>query len=185
MEILNYQKNAISLFKYYKSLGDQSFAQLTEQQLKWRPNGESNNITTIVKHMVGNMLSRWTDFLNSDGEKTWRNRDDEFEDTLETKEAMLAYWESGWACLFEAIEPLEKTDFEKLAYIRNEGHTVVEAMNRQLGHYAYHVGQIVFLAKICKNEDWQTLSIAKGKSKNYNADKFAKKKSVKHFLEEE
>ncbi len=183
--ITNYHKNTVSLFKYYKSLGDKSFNQLNTTQLKWRPDSESNNITTIVKHMVGNMLSRWTDFLNSDGEKEWRNRDDEFEDTLQTKEEMLAYWEKGWTCLFSAIEPLNEDDYEnKLAYIRNEGHTITEAMNRQLGHYAYHTGQIVFLAKMCQREKWNTLSIAKGKSKDYNKNKFDKDKSVKHFLKD-
>lgn len=179
----NYHKSALAIFKYYKSLGDKSFAQLTQDQLKWRPDPDSNNITTIVKHMVGNMLSRWTDFLNSDGEKEWRDRDDEFEDTLQTKAEMLAYWEKGWACLFDALDPLSEADFEnKIAYIRNEGHTIVEAMNRQMGHYAYHVGQIVYLAKMCQRSDWKTLSIAKGNSKAYNAKKFSKDKSEKHFL---
>ena len=182
----NYQKSTIALFKYYKLLGDKSFEQLQITQLKYKPDSESNNITTIVKHMVGNMLSRWTDFLNSDGEKEWRNRDGEFEDTLETKEEMLAYWEKGWTCLFQAIEPLEANDFEnKLAYIRNEGHTIVEAMNRQLGHYAYHVGQIVFLAKVSKQSEWASLSIAKGKSKAFNKTKFEQDKSVKHFLKDD
>lgn len=157
--------------------------QVTDEQLHWQPNEASNSIAIIVKHMAGNMLSRWTDFLTADGEKTWRNREAEFEDTFTGREDLLAYWEKGWQCLFDAIEPLSKTDLERIIYIRNEGHTVVEAINRQLAHYAYHVGQIVYLARLIANEDWKSLSIPKGGSEAFNAEKFAQEKKRQHFTD--
>ncbi|BDS11057.1 DUF1572 domain-containing protein [Aureispira anguillae] len=182
---MNYLENTNNLFKYYKQLGDQSMAQLTEEQIFWKNASDENSIATIVKHLSGNMLSRWTNFRTEDGEKTWRNRDDEFEDaTLKNKQQVLDKWQIGWACLFDAIEPLKEPDLEQIVYIRNQGHTVLEAMNRQLGHYAYHVGQLVLMAKMQKGKDWQTLSIAKGESKNYNRAKFAKEKERGHFTEE-
>lgn len=182
---MNYIKNTQKLFAYYKQLGDQSIAQLEGKQLFWKYTADENSIATIVKHLSGNMLSRWTDFMTADGEKTWRNRDDEFEDaTLKNKAAVLEAWEKGWNCLFEAINPLTDEDLEQIIYIRNQGHTVVEAINRQLGHYAYHVGQIVLLAKLQKGKDWQSLSIAKGTSKDYNKNKFAQEKGRGHFTED-
>lgn len=171
-------------FAYYKSLGDKTFAQLTTAQLFWTYNEESNSVAILVKHIVGNMLSRWTDFMTSDGEKSWRNRDDEFVNTFTTKEEVLAYWEKGWTCLFAAIDPLTETDLEKIVYIRNHGHTVTEAIHRQLCHYPYHIGQIVFLGKMLTNTDWQSLSIPKNASKTYNANKFSKEKTRKHFTED-
>jgi len=182
---MHYIENTRNLFTYYKQLGDKSMAQLEEKELFWKYATEENSIATIVKHLSGNMLSRWTDFMTTDGEKTWRNRDDEFEAaTLKSKEEVLETWEKGWACLFEAINPLTEKDLEHIIYIRNEGHTVVEAINRQLGHYAYHVGQLVLLAKLQKGNDWQPLSIAKGASKDYNKNKFAQEKVQGHFTEE-
>lgn len=130
------------------------------------------------------MLSRWTDFLTEDGEKKWRQRDEEFIDSFQSKEEFLTAWNKGWDCLFNAIKPLKTEDLERIIYIRNGGHTVVEAINRQMMHYAYHVGQIVFLGKLTKGKNWQSLSIPKGKSKDYNKDKFAKDKSKRHFTED-
>jgi uncharacterized damage-inducible protein DinB len=180
----SYLASAIKQFQYAKSMADKSFAQLSDEQLHWQPNEASNSIAIIVKHMAGNMLSRWTDFLTSDGEKSWRNRESEFEDTFSSREEMLAYWEKGWACLFDAIEPLSKTDLERVIYIRNQGHTVVEAINRQLAHYSYHVGQIVYLARLITDQGWKSLSIPKGGSEAYNAEKFSQEKQRQHFTDD-
>ncbi len=180
--LVNYLKNTQTLFRYYKSLGDKSLAQIDASKINWQPSEESNSIAIIVKHMAGNMLSRWTDFLHSDGEKNWRNREAEFENNIRTKDALLETWEKGWTCLFQAIDPLQLSDFEKLAYIRNEGHTITEAINRQLGHYAYHVGQLVYICRLIAGEEWESLSIPKGKSKAFNEEKFNKPKEKKNFI---
>ncbi|MCH2032637.1 MAG: DUF1572 domain-containing protein [Tenacibaculum sp.] len=180
----SYLNSARKQFEYYKSLGDKTFQQLTEEQIFWHPNEENNSVAIIVKHIAGNMLSRWTNFLTEDGEKEWRNRDKEFINSFETKEDVIAYWEEGWNCLFNAINPLITEDSERIIYIRNQGHTVTEAINRQLCHYAYHVGQIVFLGKILLDSNWKSLSIPKGQSTDYNKDKFSKEKSRKHFTED-
>lgn len=148
-------------FLYYKRLGERTIDQLDEAALHWQYNGESNSIAVIVKHLRGNMLSRWTDFLTTDGEKQWRQRDDEFEDELPDRTALMARWEEGWACLFAALDSLTLEDMDKIVFIRNEAHTIMEAINRQLAHYSYHVGQIVYIGKMVKNDDWQTLSIAR------------------------
>ena len=171
-------------FIYYKNLGDKTFTQLNNEQFFWQFNDASNSIAVLVKHIAGNLLSRWTNFLTEDGEKVWRNRDTEFEQTFTTKEEIISYWEQGWLCLFNAINSLQNSDLDTIVYIRNQGHTVIEAINRQLGHYPYHIGQIVFLGKMMSNNDWKTLSIAKNKSKDYNADKFLKEKSKKHFTDD-
>lgn len=181
----NYLKSIKQQFEYYKILGEKAIEQIEEEQLFFSLNEDSNSIATIVKHISGNMLSRWTDFLSSDGEKEWRNRDAEFENDIKTKSELLSIWNKGWNCLFEAINPLEEKDLSKIIYIRNEGHTVTEAINRQLAHYPYHIGQMVFLAKLLKKTEWNSLSIPKNKSKNYNADKFSKEKAIKNFTEEE
>lgn len=171
-------------FEYYKLLGEKTFAQIEDDQLNWQYNGESNSIAIIVKHLSGNMLSRWTDFLTSDGEKEWRNRDAEFESDLTTREHLLKEWNEGWQCLFEALNALTEEDLEREIFIRNQGHTVMEAINRQLAHYPYHVGQIVFLGKMIKNNGWVSLSIPRNTSQEYNADKFAKPKHKEHFTNE-
>jgi len=181
----NYLKSIKQQFEYYKILGEKAIDQLEEEQLFISLNEDSNSIATIVKHLSGNMLSRWTDFLTSDGEKEWRNRDAEFENDIKTKSELLAIWNKGWECLFKAINPLSEADLLKIIYIRNEGHTVTEAINRQLAHYPYHIGQIVFLAKLLKKTEWSSLSIPKNKSANYNANKFSKEKAIKSFTEEE
>ncbi|WP_020530234.1 DUF1572 family protein [Flexithrix dorotheae] len=171
-------------FAYYKNLGEQTITQIPDEKLTWQYNEESNSIGTIVKHLWGNMLSRWTDFLSADGEKTWRERDAEFENDLTSRKEILEKWEEGWACLFNAIDQLTPDNLENIIYIRNQGHTVVEALNRQLAHYASHVGQIIFLGKMTTADSWKSLSIPKGNSKQYNAEKFAKPKSKTHFTEE-
>ncbi|WP_111307591.1 DUF1572 family protein [Confluentibacter sediminis] len=176
--------SAIKQFEYYKSLGDKTFNQLTFKELQKEFIEDSNSISIIVKHMVGNMLSRWTNFLTEDGEKEWRQRDAEFEDTYKSKEELITDWDKGWCCLFHALNELTATDLERIVYIRNQGHTVMEAINRQLSHYPYHVGQIVFLGKLIKGNQWQSLSIPKGNSKSYNEDKFSKEKGKRHFTDD-
>ncbi len=178
---LNYLESVRALFRYYKGLGEKAMAQISEAELSYQPGPESNSIAIIVKHLYGNMLSRWTDFLTSDGEKPWRNRDGEFEGSLKTREQILGAWEEGWNCLFNAINALGAEDLQRIAYIRNEGHTVLEAINRQLAHYSYHVGQMVFLARQAKGGEWQSLSIPKGESQEFNREKFAQEKGRRHF----
>lgn len=171
-------------FEYYKSLGDKTFNQLNEEQLFWLSNIDDNSIAIIVKHIAGNMCSRWTNFLTEDGEKEWRNRDDEFINSFTTKEEVIAYWEMGWQCLFNALNTITPENFDSIVYIRNQGHTITEAINRQLCHYSYHIGQIVFLGKLLLGNDWESLSIAKNASKDYNTDKFSKEKSRAHFTDD-
>ena len=180
----SYLTSIIKQFEYYKSLGDKTFEQLSFDDMLWQSNADSNSVSILTKHLVGNMLSRWTIFLTEDGEKEWRNRDDEFISNFDSKEAIIASWESGWFCLFKAIRPLTTEDLESIIYIRNGGHTVTEAINRQLAHYAYHIGQIVFLGKLLKGENWKSLSIPKGDSKKYNKDKFSKEKGKRHFTDD-
>ncbi|MDE1206591.1 DUF1572 family protein [Tenacibaculum larymnensis] len=169
---------------YYKSLGDKTFNQLTQEELFYQYNQESNSIAVVAKHIAGNMLSRWSNFFTEDGEKSWRNRDDEFVNTFSTKEEMITYWEKGWNCFLNTINSLKETDLEKIIYIRNQGHTVIEAINRQICHYPYHIGQIVFLGKMLQNEKWESLSIPKNASKNFNQEKFSQEKSRKHFTDD-
>ena len=180
----SYLISVIKQFEYYKSLGDKTIAQISFEELKQEFAEDSNSISIIVKHIVGNMLSRWTNFLTEDGEKTWRKRDEEFTDTFASKEELIVTWDKGWECLFEAIKYLKFKDLDKFIYIRNQGHTVTEAINRQMMHYAYHVGQIVFLGKLIKGTQWKSLSIPKGKSIAYNQDKFSKDKEKRHFTED-
>lgn len=169
---------------YYKSLGDKTFVQLTQDELFWQFNKESNSVAITAKHIAGNMLSRWTNFLTEDGEKEWRNRDTEFINSFTTKEEVLAYWEKGWQCFSNTINSLTEENLNDIIYIRNQGHTVVEAINRQMSHYPYHIGQIVYIGRMIKGEDWQSLSIPKGDSKNYNVEKFSKEKTRKHFTDD-
>lgn len=180
----DYLQSSLKQFKYYKMLGDQTIAQLPDDTLFWQYNEECNSIATIIKHLYGNMLSRWTDFLTTDGEKEWRNRDAEFQNDLNTKGQVLELWEEGWHCLFTTLNALTEADLSKTIYIRNQGHSVVEAINRQLAHYPYHIGQIVYLGKMICNEKWVSLSIPKGTSTSYNAEKFAKEKHNEHFTQE-
>jgi hypothetical protein len=177
----NYLESTLNQFRYYKTLGERTFAQLNDEDLFWPYNPETNSIAVIVKHLSGNMKSRWTDFLTTDGEKEWRNRESEFEHSFQSKAEMLATWEAGWDCLFTALDAISPENFHTMVYIRNQGHTIVEAVNRQLAHYAYHIGQIVFIGKMIKNEHWKSLSIPRGKSEQYNADKFSEPKRKEHF----
>lgn len=184
MKNTGYLTSVRKQFQYYKMLGDKTFAQLSDDELLWQYNSASNSIGIMVKHLWGNMMSRWTDFLTTDGEKEWRQRDAEFDADLKTRAAILEKWEEGWKTLFAAIDPLEETEMTKLVYIRNIGHTVTEAINRQLAHYAFHVGQIVFVGRMIKGEDWLSLSIPKGDSKAYNEKKFAQDKHKGFFTDE-
>jgi hypothetical protein len=180
----DYLSSVRKQFAYYKMLAEKTFDQLTDEQLFWQYNGESNSIATIVKHMWGNMLSRWTDFLTTDGEKEWRNREAEFDNDIKSRDEMLAKWKEGWDCLFAAIDPLTEDDLSKEIYIRNQGHSVMEAINRQLAHYPYHVGQIVFIGKMLLDDKWVSLSIPRGKSKEVNDAKFSQPKQKQHFTDE-
>ena len=186
MEInATYLESAIKLLRYYKTLAEKAIEQLEPEQLFVAANEDSNSIAVIIKHLAGNMRSRWTDFLTSDGEKESRNRDGEFIEEPGQKTVLMADWESGWKCLFEALESLSPEQLGEIVYIRNEGHTVADAINRQLAHYPYHVGQIVFYAKMLKNGGWESLSIPKNKSADYNHDKFSGQKTVRHFTDAE
>jgi hypothetical protein len=161
-------KSMIKRLSYYKHLGEKTFEQISEVDFNTKPNEESNSMAIIIQHMAGNMLSRWTGFLNEDGEKEWRNRDLEFEEQPLSKQQLLDSWQKGWACCLDTLHALKEEDLLKTIYIRGEGLLAIDAINRQLAHYPYHVGQIICLAKIIKNKDWQTLSIAKGESIQYN-----------------
>jgi len=166
----HYLADALHTFRDYKKLAEKAMAQTSEADFFRSLDPESNSIAVIVKHLAGNMLSRWTDFLTTDGEKPNRHRDMEFEMLPQTtKEQMLSFWEHGWQCVFAAIEPLTPADLMKVVKIRGQDHTVVQAINRQISHYANHVGQIVLLAKHFKGDAWQTLSVPRNRSAEFNA----------------
>src|SRR6201996_2174545 len=164
----SYVEDSLTLFRYYKSLAERAMAQVTGEQLAAVLDCEMNSIAVIVKHMAGNMRSRWTDFLTTDGEKPDRHRDSEFEDPPATRSALLQTWESGWACLFSALEPLTDADLSRTVTIRGEAHSVMQAINRQLAHYPHHVGQIILLAKHCARGHWQSLSVPRRGSAEFN-----------------
>lgn len=168
----------IKKFKHQKKLGDKTFEQLDEAGFLFKPSPDSNNIAIIVQHMYGNMMSRWTNFLTEDGEKEWRKRDEEFEDAVSSKDALIDMWENGWKLVFDTLQALQESDVAATVLIRKEPLSVCDAIIRQIDHYGYHVGQIVQLGKIVKDKDWSTLSIAKGKSKEFN-DMMDKKQSNK------
>lgn len=179
----DYLSSVIKQFEYYKLVGEKAMDQLPDEKLFWQYNPESNSIGTIVKHLWGNMLSRWTDFLTTDGEKDWRDRDAEFENYINTKEDLLAKWNEGWQCFLDALNQLTENDLKKIIYIRNQGHTVMEAINRQLAHYPYHIGQIVYIAKMVADSDWKSMTIPRGDSKSFNNEKFSAPKSRGHFTD--
>ena len=181
----DYLESVRKQFLYYKILGEKAMAQVSEEQLFIAPNDDSNSIATIVKHLRGNMLSRWTDFLTTDGEKPWRDRDAEFENDLQSREALLKRWNEGWDCFLGTLNSLKPEDLEQIIYIRNEGHSVIEAINRQLAHYPYHIGQMIFAAKWLKNGGWQSLSVPKNSSKSFNDAKFSQEKARKNFIDDE
>ena len=180
----NFLESAIRQFEFDKLLAKKTFDQLSDEQFFWQFNEESNSVATIVKHMSGNMVSRWTDFLKSDGEKEWRNREAEFDNDITSRETMLQIWKSGWDCVFGTLRSLQPEDLSKTVYIRNMGHTVVDAITRQMAHYPYHIGQIIYIGKMAAGKDWKSLSIPRGGSANYNADKFAKPRRMEHFTDE-
>jgi hypothetical protein len=174
--VQNYFEDALKAFRAYKKLAEKAVAQLQDEEFLVTLDEESNSVAVIMKHIAGNMLSRWTDFLTSDGEKPNRNRDMEFVIESQTKrEDVIAYWERGWKCVFDALEPLKPEDLGKVVLIRGEEHTVVQAMNRQLMHYAYHIGQIVFLAKHYRSADWTSLSVPRNRSAEFNQSMANKK----------
>ncbi|HEV8368162.1 MAG TPA: DUF1572 family protein [Pyrinomonadaceae bacterium] len=167
--IQNYLADALSAFRAYKELADKAIEQTKDDELFVKLDDEANSIAIVMKHMAGNMISRWTDFLSSDGEKPDRNRDMEFVmEAATSKEDLLAYWERGWKCVFDSIEPLKSDDLERKVLIRGQEHTIVQAINRQLMHYSYHIGQIVFLAKHFRSSEWRSLSIPRNRSAEFN-----------------
>jgi hypothetical protein len=166
--IENYHSDAVQSFRNYKRLAERAIEQVRDEEFFAAIDAEANSIGVVVKHIAGNLVSRWSDFLTSDGEKPSRNRDTEFEMIGDTRESLMEYWERGWKTLFDSLEPLTAEDFSRTVTIRGEPHTVVEAVNRQLTHYAYHIGQIVLLAKHFKSSDWKTLSVPKSKSAEFN-----------------
>ena len=180
----SYLNSVLKEFNYYKYLGDQTIARLNEEQLNFKPDESSNSIAVLTQHLYGNMKSRWTDFLTSDGEKTWRNRDGEFKINNPSKAALIELWDEGWKTLLDTIEALEESDLHKKIYIRNMNHTVIEAINRQLTHYAFHVGQIVFIGKLILGKQWYSLSIPLNKSESYNKEKFLKGKRDLHYTDD-
>ena len=180
----NYLESITKQFEYYKLLGERTFNQLSDDQLFWQFNDESNSIAIIVNHLSGNMKSRWTQFLTSDGEKEWRNREKEFESVIQSREELLEYWAAGWDCVFKALNTITTENFNTQVYIRNQGHTIMEAVHRQFAHYAYHIGQVVYIGSMLKGKEWESLSIPKGKSSDFNKEKFSKGKHKAHFTDE-
>ena len=182
--MINYLDSAKRQFTMYKQLGEKALAQIDDKELSWQANEDSNSAVMIIKHMWGNMMSRWTDFMTTDGEKPWRQRDAEFENGEVNRDNLMKQWQEGWDCLFTALGSITDDDLEKIIFIRNEGHTILEAINRQIAHYCYHVGQIVYISKLRSKEQWNSLSIPRNMSANYNADKFSHDKQRKHFTDD-
>jgi uncharacterized protein DUF1572 len=181
----SYLKDSIGLFRYYKKLAERAMAQCPDEGLFLTLDAESNSIAILVKHMAGNMRSRWTNFLTTDGEKPDRNRDTEFEDPPKTREELMAAWDRGWECVFNALEPLTDGDMDRIVTIRGEPHSVMQTINRQIAHYAHHIGQILFLAKhltVQATGKWETLSVARGKSVEMNAKVAAGEVSQRNIL---
>ena len=164
----SYLEDATAVFRQYKRMAEAAMSQVTDEQLSRKLDEESNSIALIVKHLAGNMRSRWSDFLVSDGEKPWRNRDSEFEDPPKGRAELLALWELGWQSLFSALQPLKDADLGRTVTIRGEAHSVMQAINRQLAHYPAHCGQIVFLAKHLQHERWKSLSVPRKGSQEFN-----------------
>lgn len=171
MNETNYIPSAINQFTQYKTLAEKTIAQVPDEKINWQYNPETNSIAIIVKHLSGNMLSRFTDFQSSDGEKKWRNRDGEFENEILSRNQLMEVWDKGWNCLFSVLNILTENDLMKKVLIRNEEHTVMEAINRQLTHYASHIGQIIYIGKMVCDADWKTLSIPRNASAEFNKKK--------------
>ncbi|NND34818.1 MAG: DUF1572 family protein [Saprospiraceae bacterium] len=183
-DTIEFLPNTLKQFQYYKMLGEKAIDQVNAEALHWQYNAESNSIAIIINHLWGNMMSRFTNFLTEDGEKKWRNREREFEVTSESKEALMQKWNEGWSCVLNAVGSLKESDLSREVYIRNVGHTALEAINRQLAHYSYHIGQLVYISRMQTGSDWQSLSIPRGESDAYNAKKFAKEPGKGHFTDE-
>jgi hypothetical protein len=164
----SYLKDSLDVFRYYKNLGERAMAQCDDAALFETLDNESNSIAIIVKHMAGNMRSRWCDFLTTDGEKPDRNRDGEFVSPSASRAELLRVWDAGWKCVFDALEPLSESDLTRRVTIRGEEHSVMQAVNRQIAHYAYHVGQIVFLAKHFQQAGWKSLTVPRNRSAEFN-----------------
>ncbi|NOT52736.1 MAG: DUF1572 family protein [Chitinophagaceae bacterium] len=175
-----YLTTVIRRLKYYKDLAEKTFEQLDEKELHFRPNEESNSVAIIVQHMAGNMLSRFTNFLTEDGEKEWRQRDDEFEIHNYSKQQIIDLWDKGWQVVFDALGSLTEEDLLKTITIRKEALTVIDAINRQLAHYPHHIGQILFIGKMIKGDQWKNLSIPKGQSNAYNQSSDVKDPAKKY-----
>ncbi len=173
----SYLKDSLDVFRYYKTLGERAMAQCNDAMLFQTLDAESNSIAIVVKHVAGNMRSRWVDFLTTDGEKPDRNRDSEFEAPATTHAELMEQWNTGWKHVFNALEPLSDSDLTKTVFIRGEAHSVMQAINRQIAHYSYHVGQIVFLAKHFGCDHWKSLTVPRKQSAAFNADVFSGKKS--------
>lgn len=188
--IENYKADAIASFRNYKKMAERAMEQVSDEEFFALIDAESNSIALIVKHIAGNLHSRWRDFLITDGEKADRNRDTEFEIIEDSRESLMEFWDTGWQTLFDNVEPLTVGDFSRTVTIRGEQHTVVEAINRQLTHNSYHIGQIVLLAKHFKSQDWKPLSVPKNRSREFNAFLAEKRptasryESVERFLDE-
>ena len=180
----NYLDSTRKQFAYYRLLGTKTLAQLSDEQLAAAPNDASNSIARIVDHLHGNMQSRFTDFWTADGEKAWRDREAEFDTAYVDRTTVEQKWEAGWAVVFAVLDSMQADRLGTIVYIRQQGHTALEALNRQLAHYAYHVGQMVFLGKQLKGDDWQSLSIPKGQSAAFNAAKRAAGKARGHYTDE-
>ena len=163
-----YLSTVIRRLKYYKELGESTFEQIEEKDFHWQPSSESNSIAVIIQHLAGNMLSRWTNFLTEDGEKGWRDRDDEFEVHSYSRQQLVDLWNKGWSCFLDALDSLNETDLLKTIYIRDESLSAIDAISRQLAHYPYHIGQIVYIGRLIKNKNWKSLSIPKKGSQQYN-----------------
>ncbi len=164
----SFLSNSISTFKQYQIIGEKALTQIEDVSFFSKHNETSNSVSNIIMHLHGNMLSRWTDFLSSDGEKEWRNRDQEFEDQNLDKNQVMQKWLEGWECLYSAMESLAEDDLQKTIFIRHQPQTVLEAIQRQIAHYAYHIGQLVYISKMYSKNDWNSMSIPKGKSNEYN-----------------
>jgi hypothetical protein len=177
--ITDFLSSSLLEFKKYKKYGDAAIAQVSDVQLNLVPEPNSNSIAIIVKHLHGNMISRWSNIFDADGESQSRNRDAEFESEELSRESLLELWKSGWACLFSALENLKPEDFSRSVFIRGEAHSVIAVVQRQLAHYPGHVGQIVYLAKMFQGEKFQSLSIAKGQSAAFNAMMLEKQRNLK------
>lgn len=175
-----YLHNITKQFKSYKEVADKTFSQLKEDDFHWTFNEESNSIASIIIHLSENMLSRWTDFFTSDGEKEWRNRDAEFEPQTLSKHQLLEKWEKGWNCLFDALNSINEANFNQPIYIRDKEHKLIESITRQIAHYPYHIGQITYVGKMILNSKWQTASIAKGKSKEFIKNQFQQNSRTKN-----